>query len=220
MRNLREAIRQKSPDLWKNKNWLLHHDNAPAHTSLLVRDFLAKNNTLMKPQPPYSPDLAPCDFFLFPKLKRPMKGRHGIEGGVEKDFFKNEFLKCFENWKNRWHKCIISHGDYFEGDKIERNLIKFIKQRKLTFAGHVMLGSAGETLLTVLEGRDQGKGDDRYTDDLKQWTGRHEEMKKMADEALKEGDTERLCGLPSVEEGTEGGRYGKTMWPTLSRGRH
>ncbi|UYV75508.1 hypothetical protein LAZ67_13000431 [Cordylochernes scorpioides] len=75
MRNLREAIRQKRPDLWKNKNWLLHHDNAPAHTSLLVRDLLAKNNTLMMPQPRYSPDLAPCDFFLFPKLKRPMKGR-------------------------------------------------------------------------------------------------------------------------------------------------
>ncbi|UYV67791.1 hypothetical protein LAZ67_5002075 [Cordylochernes scorpioides] len=36
----------------RNKNWLLHHDNAPAHTSLLVRDFLAKNNTLMMPQPP------------------------------------------------------------------------------------------------------------------------------------------------------------------------
>ncbi|KAG5306679.1 SETMR methyltransferase, partial [Acromyrmex insinuator] len=51
MRNLREAIRQKRPDLWKNKNWLLHHDNAPAHTSLLVREFLAKNNTLMMPQP-------------------------------------------------------------------------------------------------------------------------------------------------------------------------
>ncbi|UYV67212.1 POLR2B [Cordylochernes scorpioides] len=59
MRNLREAIRQKRPDLWKNKNWLLHHDNDPAHTSLLVRDFLAKNNTLMMPQPPYSPDMAP-----------------------------------------------------------------------------------------------------------------------------------------------------------------
>ncbi|UYV76190.1 hypothetical protein LAZ67_13002977 [Cordylochernes scorpioides] len=49
MRNLRESIRQKRPDLWKNKNWLLHHDNAPAHTSSLVRDFLAKNNTLMMP---------------------------------------------------------------------------------------------------------------------------------------------------------------------------
>ncbi|UYV63278.1 hypothetical protein LAZ67_2003639 [Cordylochernes scorpioides] len=127
MRNLREAIRQKRPDLWKNKNWLLHHDNAPAHTSLLVRDFLAKNNTLMMPQPLYSSDLAPCDFFLFPKLKRPMKGRRyatldKIKTASKeelKKILKNDFLKCFEDWKNRWHKCIISHGDYFEGDKIE-----------------------------------------------------------------------------------------------------
>ncbi|UYV72453.1 hypothetical protein LAZ67_9003204, partial [Cordylochernes scorpioides] len=126
MRNLREAIRQKRPDLWKNKNWLFHHDNAPAHTSLLVHDFLAKNNTLMMPQPPYSPDLAPCDFFLFPKLKRPMKGRRyatldEIKTASKeelKKIFLNDFLKCFEDWKNRWHKCIISHGDYFKGDKI------------------------------------------------------------------------------------------------------
>ncbi|UYV72969.1 AGL [Cordylochernes scorpioides] len=126
MRNLREANRQKHPDLWKNKNWLLHHDNAPAHTSLLVRDFLAKNNTLMMLQPLYSPDLAPCDFFLFPKLKRPMKGRRyatldEIKTASKeelKKIFKNDFLKCFEDWKNRWHKCIISHGDCFEGDKI------------------------------------------------------------------------------------------------------
>ncbi|UYV67619.1 hypothetical protein LAZ67_5001386 [Cordylochernes scorpioides] len=104
MRNLREAIRQKRPDLWKNKNWLLHHDNAPAHTSLLVRDLLAKNNTLMMPQPPYSPDLAPCDFFLFPKLKRPMKGRRyatldEIKTASKeelKNIFFYDFLKCFE----------------------------------------------------------------------------------------------------------------------------
>ncbi|UYV71775.1 hypothetical protein LAZ67_9000338 [Cordylochernes scorpioides] len=80
----------------------------------------------MMPQPPYSPDLAPCDFFLFPKLKRPMKGRRcatldEIKTASKEElkrFFKNDFLKCFEDWKNRWHKCIISHGDYFEGDKI------------------------------------------------------------------------------------------------------
>ncbi|UYV65528.1 hypothetical protein LAZ67_3004596 [Cordylochernes scorpioides] len=35
-----------------------------------------------------------------------------------KKILKNDFLKCFEDWKNRWHKCIISHGDYFEWDKI------------------------------------------------------------------------------------------------------
>ena len=127
MRNLREAIRQKRPDLWKNKNWLLHDDNAPAHTSLFVRNFLAKNNTLMMPQPPYSPDLAPCDFFLFPKLKRPMKGRRyatieEIKAASKEELnkiTKNDFLKCFEDWKKRWHKSIISDGDYFEGDKID-----------------------------------------------------------------------------------------------------
>ena len=74
MRKLRKAIRQKRPDLWKNNNLLLHHDNAPAHTSLLVLELLAKNNALVMPQLPYSPDLAP-GFFLFPKLKRPMKGQ-------------------------------------------------------------------------------------------------------------------------------------------------
>ena len=42
MRNLREAIRQKRQDLRKNKNWLLDHDNAPAYTSLLVRELLVK----------------------------------------------------------------------------------------------------------------------------------------------------------------------------------
>ena len=127
MRNLREAICQRLPDLWKNKNWLLHHDNAPAHTSLLVGKFLAKNNTLIMPQPLYSPDLAPCDYFLFPKLKRPIKGRRydtieEIKAASKEELnkiTKNDFLKCFEDWKKRWHKCIFSDGDYFERDKID-----------------------------------------------------------------------------------------------------
>ena len=54
---------------------MLQHDNAPSHSSFLVRDFLAKNATTILPQPPYSPDLAPADFFLFPKLKSTLKGR-------------------------------------------------------------------------------------------------------------------------------------------------
>ena len=54
----------------------MHHDNAQAHLLLLVRNFLAKNEMNVVPQPPYSPDLAPADFFLFPKLKSTLKGRH------------------------------------------------------------------------------------------------------------------------------------------------
>jgi transposase len=55
---------------------VLHHDNAPAHSSFLVQNFLAKNGTTVVSQPPYPPDLAPVDFFLFPKLKSALKGRH------------------------------------------------------------------------------------------------------------------------------------------------
>ena len=50
-RRLREAVRRKRPEAWKKKSWLLHHDNAPAHSSLLVRDFLAKHSTTLVPQP-------------------------------------------------------------------------------------------------------------------------------------------------------------------------
>lgn len=66
MKRLRENIRRKRPDMWKNNSWILHHDNAPPHTSILVREFLAKNSTNVIDQTPYSPDMAPCDFFLFP----------------------------------------------------------------------------------------------------------------------------------------------------------
>ena len=124
-RRLREAIRKKRPDLWKNNSWLLHHYNSPAHTSLLVREFLAKNNTVTMSQPPYSPDMAPCDFFLFPKIKRTLKGRSftaidDIKSASLKEIKaipKIRFEKCFEDWKKRWHKC-VSNGDHFEGDNI------------------------------------------------------------------------------------------------------
>jgi hypothetical protein len=43
---------------------MLHHDNASAHMSLLIREFLAKHKTTLIPQLPYSPDLAPADFFV------------------------------------------------------------------------------------------------------------------------------------------------------------
>ena len=57
-----------------NSNWRLHHNNAPGHSSHLIQTFFfAKNQTLFY-QAPYFPDRAPCDFWLFPKLKRPNFG--------------------------------------------------------------------------------------------------------------------------------------------------
>ena len=48
---------------------LLHHDNASAHTASKTLDFLAENSVQLVSHPPYSPDLVPCDFFLFPNVK-------------------------------------------------------------------------------------------------------------------------------------------------------
>ncbi|XP_011263146.2 uncharacterized protein LOC105255530 [Camponotus floridanus] len=127
MRRLREAIRKKRPELWANNSWFLHHDNAPSHTALVLRDFFAKNSIHIVPQPPYSPDLAPCDFWLFPKLKRPLRGnRFETIEEIQRESLRalkaipeGDFNSCFEDWKIRWHKCIVSGGDYFEGDEID-----------------------------------------------------------------------------------------------------
>ena len=105
----------------------MHHDNAPSHTTLVLRDHFAKNSTHIVPQPPYSPNLSPCDFWLFRKLKRPLRG-HSLDTIEEiqaeskkalKAIPEIEFKKFFDDCKERWHKCIISGGDYFEGDEID-----------------------------------------------------------------------------------------------------
>ena len=105
------------------KNGGMHHDNAPAHTSHLVQQFLAKHGTTAQlQQPPYSPDLAPCDFFLFPRLKKVLKGHpfeamEDIKQNSTKtllDIPKEEFAKCFQQWQHRWAKCVAAKGNYVE----------------------------------------------------------------------------------------------------------
>ncbi|CAK9827766.1 Mariner Mos1 transposase [Anthophora retusa] len=126
LKRLRENVRRKRPELWRNNSWFLHHDNAPVHTSHIVRDYLTKNNINTVPQAPYSPDMAPCDFFLFPRLKLPLRGKHfetieAIKENSQKELKaipKSAYKKCFEDWKTRWHMCIACDGDYFEGNKI------------------------------------------------------------------------------------------------------
>jgi hypothetical protein len=68
-------VRRHRPEKWRSGNWILHHHNAPAHRAVTTNEFLAKNNIPSLPQPPYSLDIAPCDFFLFPQLNETMKGR-------------------------------------------------------------------------------------------------------------------------------------------------
>ncbi|EFN77077.1 hypothetical protein EAI_02958, partial [Harpegnathos saltator] len=92
------------------------------YTASLIQQFLVKHNTVVMPQPPYSPDMAPCDFFLFPKLKRTLKGQRfstideiKAKSQIQlKTIPKEAFHQCFSNWKLRWCKCIISQGDLKE----------------------------------------------------------------------------------------------------------
>jgi histone-lysine N-methyltransferase SETMAR len=63
---LRESVRRQRPELWPDK-WILHHEKEPAHDALSVREFLAKKSVTKMDHPPYSPDLPPCNFWLFPK---------------------------------------------------------------------------------------------------------------------------------------------------------
>ena len=75
LRRLHENVRRKRPQKWRNQKLFIQHDNTPAHRSFKVSQFLTKNNMTVIPHPPYSPNLGPCDFFLFPKLKLRMKCR-------------------------------------------------------------------------------------------------------------------------------------------------
>ena len=78
----------------------------------------------MCPHPPYSLDLARCDFWVFPKVKMTMKGKRfeliqDIEAATTaqlKTLMKEDFQNCFRRWQERWDKCVQSEREYFEGD--------------------------------------------------------------------------------------------------------
>ena len=125
LQRLCDAVRRHRPDKWRSGNWILHHDNDPAHRAVTTNEFLAKHNIPSFQQPLYSPDLAPCDFFLFPQLKKTMKGRRfdyveDIQANATRQLRaikKCDYQRCFRQWQERCNKCIQAHGHYFEGDK-------------------------------------------------------------------------------------------------------
>ena len=76
LKMLREKVRRKRPELFANNSWILHHDIAPAHTALSVREFSATKQITLLEHPAHTPDLTPSDLFLFPKIKKILKERH------------------------------------------------------------------------------------------------------------------------------------------------
>jgi len=125
LQRLRDAVRSKRSDKWHGE-WFLHHDDAPSHTSLVVQQFLAEKSRPIPliAQPPYSPDLTPSDFCLFPTLKMGLKWTHFATIGDIKSkataelwkIQKEALSRCFQQWQDRWNMRVCAQRSYIEGD--------------------------------------------------------------------------------------------------------
>ena len=121
LRKLRAKLAEKHPGKL-HLGILFHHNNASAHSSWILKDVLREFWRKLPPHPPYSPDLSPSDFFLFPKFKEHLKSIYFNDTNEAKqasktwltkwsaDYFKNGI----KGWKHRLEKCIDFDGDYVE----------------------------------------------------------------------------------------------------------
>jgi histone-lysine N-methyltransferase SETMAR len=106
----------------KIKRIIFHQDSASTHKSVLAMGKLRDLHNELLQHPPYSPDLAPSDFCLFPKLKLFLAGQHfsltkeviaAVEGYFA-DLTKNHYRDGIMALEHCWNKCISLKGDYFE----------------------------------------------------------------------------------------------------------
>ena len=119
LRELRQTI--KSKRLGKlTKGVLLQQVNVPAHKSLVAMSAVYDCGFELIDHPPYSPDLAPSDDFLFPNLKKHLAGkRYEIDDDVisaVEDFFESQEDNFYATGnralQHRWKKCVDRRGDY------------------------------------------------------------------------------------------------------------
>jgi histone-lysine N-methyltransferase SETMAR len=97
-------------------------DNAPSHNSTIVKQFLAQRKVTVLDHPPYSPDLAPADYFLFRKVKSQMKGClfnsiSDIQKAVTSTLntiAKNDVYKGIQKLYDRANLCVQLEGMYVE----------------------------------------------------------------------------------------------------------
>ncbi|GFO02717.1 histone-lysine N-methyltransferase SETMAR [Plakobranchus ocellatus] len=70
------ALKLRLGRIRRDKDSILQHDNARPHTSLQTQDALRQLELTTLPHRAYSPDLAPSEYYLFPQLKKYLKGHH------------------------------------------------------------------------------------------------------------------------------------------------
>ena len=115
----KKRFRRKRPALFKSGQWHFHQGNAPVHKSILVTDYLTKMRIKTVSHRPYSPDLAPCDFWLFPNLRgcryETIEEMKEAVTKVIDTLTQEDFHGVFQKFLERY-KCIAARGDDFEGD--------------------------------------------------------------------------------------------------------
>ena len=120
LREFRKRFRRNRPALFKSGQWHFQQDNAPVDNSILVKDYLTKMGINTVSHSTYSPDLAPCDFCLFPKLYRlSLWDKWGDKRGCDEGHWHAHtrgFDGAFQKLLKRYNKCITAGGDYFEVD--------------------------------------------------------------------------------------------------------
>jgi transposase len=113
---LLQRIRRVRPQFQERGSWLLLHDKARLHTAVSIQQFLAKQGIPELNHPPYSHDLSPAEFFLFPKMKSTLKGRivedtEDIKRNARKELLAldaNELKKCFQQFHELTQKRVTS----------------------------------------------------------------------------------------------------------------
>lgn len=119
LKSVVKQIFKERPKSGTNSIKLLH-DNARPHTHSCVKEYLESVGIKIIPHPPYSPDLAPCDYWLFEKIKSSLttvtdaKSLHRQITEILKNIPKEEYLKTFQKYLERLKHCINNNGDYFE----------------------------------------------------------------------------------------------------------
>ena len=119
LREFRKRFRRKRPALFKPGQWHFHQDNTPVHNSILVTDYLTKMGIKTVPHPPYSPDLAPYDFCLFPKLRGCCYETIEMKEAVTKvidTLTQEDFHGPLQQLLEGYNKCIAAGADYFKRD--------------------------------------------------------------------------------------------------------
>lgn len=98
----------------------LLHDNAKPHVAVEVKNFLEEQGISVMPHPPYSPDLSPCDFWLFDYIKRNLPEKTGKKSlfkevsRIIENIPEKEYKKTFDKLIERMKLCIKNNGEYFE----------------------------------------------------------------------------------------------------------